>query len=958
MDNNETYILRYNKNKILIKLLYELIKYEKKKDGFKVDFENDKYYKYIESIVKLLFNYIFNLNDEKSYYSTDYNFNKNDCSSSSDNLSENFNSSDDGLSEFFNFNKIDVNKENENSHNVVKDIHKLECIDKNKDNIKISYNGEKENLNVNNLNHVSMKNVNTNIGDDELFENEKCKGKRNEEKNLYRKNNLSDFFFNFHLNCNRKAETIREKKKIEKQILSIYYTSFSSNIIDILLNNSEIEISDIILFFIFENVGNIHDISSFFSKGFYTFKEIYLYIEEYKPNKIISEKNYNGRDHFLYTKNYNINKNENMDNNYYANNLYLIKKEENRKVKEEIHSNNKKELINEKSYPSDEKFKNENAFLNTYNENIYKESYVNNICQENKDIIYLNEILKKESIDEDDIYYNEKNFASQFENFMIKDNMLFVQNFKFNLNKSSVLLGKFMSLLNLQLEKQKHFKFCLDIFFLKNLKLNSLEASKPWIFYWCIHTIYILYNDFEIEQKLSKETFSYIKKCVFLYLNKMKNDKDCFGGGLNQYTHIATTYATVCVFIYLHDDENNFLSFLDKKKIHSYILKLKCADGSFRLHKNGEIDMRGTYCAISICSMCHILTKKVKKNVERYILSCQNYEGGFTSEKYQECHGGYTYCALATLCILGKIKKINLSNLMFWLANKQSNLEGSFMGRTNKLVDSCYSFWVGSIFFLINEIYILKQILYLNELKKKCGHNNCKMFSYNSSNELNNLENNDLKKKNINFLKEENSITNLTKSDHLNGNYNNISNINQSFNKNECELCVKEGNIIIDSTNNKLNENIYICSQNNLLSSQIHKDEFPIEYYKNINKVEEKILFNMNHAKLYLLLCSQSNKGGMKDKPKEKVDYYHTCYALSGLSLIENYISSHIHDMQDIYDKDNISKLNKIHILYNITVQKVYKSYNYFSPNIPLSENKINHKIGKGAYLYLKRLVL
>ncbi|CRH00345.1 farnesyltransferase beta subunit, putative [Plasmodium relictum] len=959
MDKNETYILRYNKKKILIELLFELIKYEKKKDGYKIDFENDKCYKYIENIVKLLFNYIFNLNKETSYYTTDYNFDKNSYLSSSDNLSEDsINSSDDELFELFNFNKNDVKEENEYFNNTDKDIHKLDCIDKNKD--KISNNKKNESMNINNLNYNNMNNVKTNSINNELFENIKHKQNKNEEKNLYGKSNISDFFFNFHLNCSRNTQTIREKKKIEKQILSIYYTSFSSSIIDILLNNSEVEISDLILFFIFENVGNIHDISSFFSKGFYTFNSIYSYIEEYKSDKSIneSEKKYNSINNFLYHEKYD-GTNENLNKNDYANNSHLIKVEKKKEIKkEEIHSNNK-EFTNKDLYSSNKKVKNEEISLNTHNENIYGELYINDIYEENNEIIYINEILKQKSVNEDNTNCNEKAFASQFENIMIKDNMLFVQNFKFKLNKSSVLLNKFISILNLQLEKQKHFKFCLDIFFFKNLKLNFLEASKPWIFYWCIHTIYILYNDFEIEQKLSKGTFSYIKKCVFLYLNKIKNDKDCFGGGLNQYTHIATTYAAVCVFIYLHDDENNFLSFLDKKKIHSYILKLKCADGSFRLHKNGEIDMRGTYCAISICSMCHILTKKVKKNVEKYILSCQNYEGGFTSEKFQECHGGYTYCALATLCILGKIEKINLNNLMCWLINKQSNLEGSFMGRTNKLVDSCYSFWIGSIFFLINEIYILKQIFQQNELKKKSENKKYKMLDYINFDELNNLENNDLKKKNTNFVKHENSITNLTSTYDLNDNYNNLNNEYYSCDKNEKKISLNKQNKSNESIANEFNYNVLICNKNNLSNDQNHKDEFFFtEDFKNKNKVtEEKILFNMNHAKLYLLLCSQSNKGGMKDKPKEKVDYYHTCYALSGLSLIENYISSHMHKMQNTYDKDNINKLNKIHILYNITVQKVYKSYNYFSPNIPLNEDKINHKIGKGAYLYLKRLV-
>uniref|UniRef100_A0A8C9GE34 Protein farnesyltransferase subunit beta n=1 Tax=Piliocolobus tephrosceles TaxID=591936 RepID=A0A8C9GE34_9PRIM len=494
-------------------------------------------------------------------------------------------------------------------------------------------------------------------------------------------------------------------------------------------------------------------------------------------------------------------------------------------------------------------------------------------------------------------------------NLQIKDDILIVSNYSFELNKPSILLSKYISLLNLQLEKEKHFKFCMNIFFFKNLKLNALEASKPWIFYWCIHSIHILYNEFEIEKKINKSTFSYIKKCIIYYLNKIQNDKkDAFGGGLNQYTHIATTYAAVCVFIYLHDEENNFLSFLDKKKIYTYILKLKCKNGCFRVHKNGEIDIRGTYCAIAICSMCHMLTNKVKKNVEKYLISCQNYEGGFTSERYQESHGGYTYCALATLCILGKVNNINLNKLMLWLINKQGALEGGFMGRTNKLVDACYSFWIGSLFFLINEIYAIKYAL-LSVSKKKKGITG--------------------------EIKRESSGS---------GDRSCSSNGNRS--------CSSNGNRDCNNSNNRdcnISSNRDCSSHNNdYLQSALNRSHnmYDVDYKK---KMIEKKLFNINYLRLYLLLCSQGNNGGMKDKPTEKVDYYHTCYALSGLSLIENYVLNHIQEHEYAYIKNNVNKLNQIHILYNITVQHVYKSYNYFSPEFSLDDNKINYKVGKGA---------
>lgn len=921
MEKNDSYLLRYHRNKILIHLLYELINYEKYKYTINIDFENETSYNYIENIIKLLFNYIFNLNEDYlDYDTTEKNsINTSFSSCSSDIINEEYlNSIDhDNIFNSLFFNNMYIKEHTINDH-CVNEIYKS-------DNYKPKhlYNNIKE-QNVNNVtqnNQVDCSHEDICEKYTEMYNNvTKLSSKQNnieqetlptyiQNDNKYiscdiRNNDqlLNNTVFNFYLNCNKNSKTLKEKLKVEKQILTIYYKSFSSTIIDMLLNNPNIHIPDIIIYFLFNHVQKIEDISSYFKNQSYTFDTIHSYIKQ-------------------------IN---NMDNKNIINKHTPLHTFEH--FKQLYHKEPSENIQNENNI----------NYLNNETEE-YNEQYSDSID------IHLHKFINDKEIEST----NNLNFnIVEFKSIHIKKEdpfMLSTYKYNFKLNKSNNLLNKFMSILNLQLEKQLHFKFCLDIFFLKNMKLISLEASKPWIFYWCIHSIHILYNTFEIEEKIGKPTFDYIKKCVFLYLNKIKNNDGGFGGGLNQYTHIATTYAAVCVFIYLHDEENNFLSFLDKKKLHSYILKLKCTDGSFRVHINGEIDMRGTYCAISICSMCHILTNEVKKNVEKYILSCQNYEGGFTSEKFQECHGGYSYCALATLCILGKVNKINLKNLTHWLMNKQSNIEGAFMGRTNKLVDSCYSFWMGSIFFLIYEIYILKSILFN---KGDITKNNPKgeyviiekeneIKDYSKSHEL-------CSEKDINSNTYTENIKSNCFNKYLNQNNDNPNNY----------LCEQKDALTYHKMPNEQTKLLHHQNVKNISKeSKIMEDILFFENYKN-EYMQKNVLFNENFLKLYLYLCSQNSKGGMKDKPKERIDYYHTCYALSGLSLVQNHLSSlDKKNFKDIQNKDIYNNLNKIHILYNITVDKVYNSYNYFSPNIPLNQNKINYRTGKGAYLYLKRLL-
>jgi protein farnesyltransferase subunit beta len=50
---------------------------------------------------------------------------------------------------------------------------------------------------------------------------------------------------------------------------------------------------------------------------------------------------------------------------------------------------------------------------------------------------------------------------------------------------------------------------------------------------------------------------------------------------------------------------------------------------------------------------------------------------------------------VAALQILGKLDVLDLPALIGWLARRQMAFEGGFSGRSNKLVDGCYSFWQG-----------------------------------------------------------------------------------------------------------------------------------------------------------------------------------------------------------------------------------------------------------------------
>lgn len=65
----------------------------------------------------------------------------------------------------------------------------------------------------------------------------------------------------------------------------------------------------------------------------------------------------------------------------------------------------------------------------------------------------------------------------------------------------------------------------------------------------------------------------------------------------------------------------------------------------------------------------------------------------------------------------------------------------------------------------------------------------------------------------------------------------------------------------------------------------------------------------------YILQCGQTTKGGLRDKPSKGRDFYHSCYALSGLSIAQYYdldVEGRSHDIFVYGDVDNVIKFMKM----------------------------------------------
>jgi protein farnesyltransferase subunit beta len=128
--------------------------------------------------------------------------------------------------------------------------------------------------------------------------------------------------------------------------------------------------------------------------------------------------------------------------------------------------------------------------------------------------------------------------------------------------------------------------------------------------------------------------------------------------------------------------------------------------GGFAPHDwptDGEVDMRGVYCAAVIASICQLPRQdELFAHTDAWVLSCQHYDGGLGGLPGMESHGGYAYCGFAAMCILGHESVLDQRRMMRWAVSRQMRHEGGFQGRVNKLVDACYSFWMGALVDLLD----------------------------------------------------------------------------------------------------------------------------------------------------------------------------------------------------------------------------------------------------------------
>ncbi|XP_066992853.1 protein farnesyltransferase subunit beta isoform X2 [Anabrus simplex] len=221
---------------------------------------------------------------------------------------------------------------------------------------------------------------------------------------------------------------------------------------------------------------------------------------------------------------------------------------------------------------------------------------------------------------------------------------------------------------------------------------ECLDASRPWLCYWILHSLELL------DESLDSEDASKIAQ----FLARCQCPEGGFGGGPGQYPHLAPTYAAVNALCTLGTQEA--YNVINREALQQFLWSVRSSNGAFHMHVGGEEDIRGVYCALAVARLTNTFQESLFENCAEWIISCQTYEGGFAGCPGLEAHGGYAFCGLAALSLLRKEHLCDVKALLRWTVNRQMRYEGGFQGRTNKLVDGCYSFWQGGSFPLLHRI--------------------------------------------------------------------------------------------------------------------------------------------------------------------------------------------------------------------------------------------------------------
>lgn len=157
------------------------------------------------------------------------------------------------------------------------------------------------------------------------------------------------------------------------------------------------------------------------------------------------------------------------------------------------------------------------------------------------------------------------------------------------------------------LDRQRHLNFLYNGFERLGQGYEVLDASKSWLCYWIVHAMSIL------KAPMSTDMSTRIVETLKKYQSKSGG----YGGGVGQISHLAPTYAAVHALISVGTKEA--YDSIDREAMYGWLMRMKQKDGSFIMHDGGEVDTRGSYCALAVAASLNLLREDLVENVAEFV---------------------------------------------------------------------------------------------------------------------------------------------------------------------------------------------------------------------------------------------------------------------------------------------------------------------------------------------------
>ena len=366
------------------------------------------------------------------------------------------------------------------------------------------------------------------------------------------------------------------------------------------------------------------------------------------------------------------------------------------------------------------------------------------------------------------------------------------------------------------LQREEHVAYLLKSLRRLSAGFVVLDASRCWLCYWIVHSLALLGE--ALPADLADDVVAFLALCQCA--------DGGFGGGPGQMAHLAPTYAAVCCLADIATDAA--AAVVHRNTMRDFLRRCKDERSrGFRMHDGGETDVRGCYTALAVAHLCGIDDSYLRDGVPGFVRRCQTHEGGIAGEPGAEAHGGYAFCGLAavTLCGVEARDALDLNELARWLTHRQGAVEGGFMGRTNKLVDGCYSFWQGGSFPLLGLL-----------------------------------------------MREEGEEGEAS--------------ADEGFRDSARRDRAATGGAAETRAKKKSGERKQNVSDGRGAPACAL---FPAAVSSPSSHSSLGLAFNSRALQGWLLLCCQLPNGGLQDKPGKGRDHYHTCYCLSGLAVAQHF---------------------------------------------------------------------